>query len=57
MASEQMMSEAIAKAVAEANRVVLQTMAEAWVETTQNAVEPKLGSLHSIGKHQTSIVN
>ena len=43
MASEQMMSKAIAWAVAEATRVALQTMAEAQVERTQNAAEPKLG--------------
>ena len=43
MASEQMMSKAIARAVAEATRVVLQTMAEAWAERTQNAAGPKLG--------------
>ena len=44
MASEQMMSKAIARAVAEATRVVLEKMAEAWAERTQNAAGPKLGS-------------
>ena len=44
MASEQTMSEAIARAVAEATRVALQTMAEAQVERTQNAAGPKLDS-------------
>ena len=39
-----MMSEAITRAVAEATRVALQTMAEAWVERRQNAAGPKLGS-------------
>ena len=38
MASEQIMSEAIARAVAEATRIALQTMAEArtWKECTTN---------------------
>ena len=44
MASEQMMSEAIGRAVMEATRVALQTMVEAQVERTQNAAGPKLGS-------------
>ena len=44
MVSEQMMSEAIARAVAEATRVVLQTMVEAQAVRTQNAAGPKLGS-------------
>ena len=43
MTSEQMMSEAIARAVAEATRIVLQTMVEAQTERTQNATGPKLG--------------
>ena len=43
MASEQMMSKAITRAVAEATRVALQTMAEAQAERTQNAAGPKLG--------------
>ena len=42
MASEQMMNKAIARAVAEATRIVLQTMAEAQVDRTQNAAGPKL---------------
>ena len=44
MASEQMMSEAITRAVVEATRVALQTIVEARVERTQNAAGPKLGS-------------
>ena len=44
MVSEQMMSEAIVRAVAEATRVVLQRMAEAQVQRTQNAAGPKLNS-------------
>ena len=42
MAPESMMSEAIAKAVAEATRV--QTMAKAQAQRSQNAAGPKLGS-------------
>ena len=38
------MIEAITRAVAEATRVALQTMAEAQVERTENAAGPKLGS-------------
>ena len=41
--AEQMMSEAIARAVAEATRVALQMMAEAQIQRTQNAAGPKLG--------------
>ena len=44
MASEQIMSEAIARAVAEATRIALQTMAEAQVEGTHNESGPKVGS-------------
>ena len=44
MASEQMMSEAITRAVAEATRIALQKMAEALTEKTQNAAGPKPGS-------------
>ena len=44
MASEQMMSEAITSSVAEATRVALQTMTEAWEERIQNVAGPKLGS-------------
>ena len=44
MASEQMMSKAIARAVVDATRVALQTMVETSVERTQNAAGPKLGS-------------
>ena len=43
MASEQIMSEAIARAVAVATRIALQTMAEAWVERMQDGSGPKLG--------------
>ena len=43
MASEQMMSEAITRAVAEATRVALQTVAEVQAERTQNTAGPKLG--------------
>ena len=43
MASEQIISEAIARAVAEATRIALQTMAEAWVERTHDRSGPKLG--------------
>ena len=42
MASEQMMSKVITRAVVEARRIVLQTMAEAQTERTQNAAGPKL---------------
>ena len=44
MATEEIMSEAIAKAVAEATRVAIQAMAEAWVEQTHNTAGPKIGS-------------
>ena len=44
MATEQIMSEAITKAVAEATRVAIQTMAEARVEKTSDMVGPKIGS-------------
>ena len=43
MASEQIMSEAIARAVAEATRIALQTMVEAQAERTHNGSGPKLG--------------
>ena len=42
--AEQMMSEAITRAIAEATRVALQMMAEAQAQKTQNATGPKLGS-------------
>ena len=45
MASEQIMIEKIARAVAEATRIALQTMAEAWAERTHDGSGPKLGSL------------
>ena len=44
MATEQVMSEAIARAVTEATRVVLQAMVEAHVQGAWNAAGPKLGS-------------
>ena len=44
MASEQIMSEAIARAVAEATRIAIQTMAEAQVERTPGTSGPKIGS-------------
>ena len=44
MASEQMMSKAITRAVAEATRVALQTMSEAQAERAENTAGPKLGS-------------
>ena len=42
--AEQIMSEAIAKAVAEATRIVIQTMAEMQTQRIPNAAGPKLGS-------------
>ena len=44
MASEQIMSEAIARSVAEATRIALQTMAEAWVERMHDGSGPNVGS-------------
>ena len=44
MASEQIMSEAIARAVAEVTRVAIQTMAEAQAERTHDISGPKIGS-------------
>ena len=41
MASEQIMSEAIAREVAEATRIALQTMAEAWAERPHDGSGPK----------------
>ena len=43
MASEQSMSEAIARAVAEATRIAIQTMAEAWAEMMHDGSGPKIG--------------
>ena len=43
MASEQIMSEAIARAVAEGTRIAIQTMAEAQVEGTHDGSGPKVG--------------
>ena len=43
MASEQVMNEVITRAVAEATRVAIQTMAEAWAERTYDISEPKIG--------------
>ena len=42
--TEQIMSEAIARAVAEATRKALQTMVEAWVERMHNGSGPKVCS-------------
>ena len=44
MASEQIMSKTIARAVAEATRIALQTMVEVWAERTHNRSGPKVGS-------------
>ena len=43
MASEQIMSEAIARAVAEATRIAIQTMTEAWAEGMRDGSGPKVG--------------
>ena len=43
MVSEQIMSEAIARAVAEATRIALQTMVEAQEERMHDRSGPKLG--------------
>ena len=45
MASEQIMSEAITRAVAEATRIAIQTMAEAQVERMLGTSGPKIGGL------------
>ena len=45
VATEQIMNEAITKAVAEATEVAIQTMAWAQVEQTPNMAGPKIGSL------------
>ena len=42
MAPEQIMSEAMTKAVAEATRIVIQTMAETQAQKIPNAAGPKL---------------
>ena len=42
--AEQIMSETIMKAVAEATRIVIQTMAEMQTQRTTSASGPKLGS-------------
>ena len=44
MASEQIMSKAITRAVAEATRIAIQTMAEAQVERVHNGSGPMVGS-------------
>ena len=44
MASEQVMNEAITKAVAEATRVAIQTVVEAWAERTHDISGSKIGS-------------
>ena len=43
MASEQIMSKAIAKAVTDVTRIAIQTMAEAWAERMHDASGPKIG--------------
>ena len=43
MASEQIMSEAITRAVAEATRIALQTMVKAWAERMHDRSGPKVG--------------
>ena len=43
MASEQIMSEVIAKALTEATRIALKTIAEVQVERTHDRSGPKLG--------------
>ena len=42
--ADQAMSEAIAKAVAEATRLVIQTMAKMQIQRTASTPGPKLGS-------------
>ena len=44
MASEQIMSEAITRAVAEATRIAIQTMVGAWAERMHERSGPKVGS-------------
>ena len=44
MALEQTMSEVIARAVAEATRIAIQTMAEAWADRMHDGSGPKVGS-------------
>ena len=44
MASEQIMNKAIARAVAEATRIALQTMVEAQAERMHDGSEPKVHS-------------
>ena len=43
MASEQVMSEAVTRAVAETTRIAMQAMAEAWAEKTHNWSGPMIG--------------
>ena len=43
MASEQVMNEAITRAVAKATRVAIQSMAEAWAERMYDISGPKIG--------------
>ena len=44
MATEQIMSEGIAKAVAEATRVAIHIMVEPWAEWMHDTAGPKIGS-------------
>ena len=43
MASEQVMNKVIARVVAEATRVAIQTMVEAWVERMHDILGPRIG--------------
>ena len=44
METEQIMSEVITRTIAEATRIAIQTMVEAWVERTPGTSGPKIGS-------------
>ena len=60
--AEQIMSKVIAKAVAEATRLAIQTMAKMQVQRIPSAAGPKLGSPAlkqptSTGRHQTNTQN
>ena len=44
MASKQIMSKAITRAVAKATTIAIQTMAEAWADRMHNRPGPKVGS-------------
>ena len=60
--AEQIMNEAIAKAVVEATRIAIQTMAESQAQRVPNTAGPKLGgptlnSLILTGRLQTCTLN